>query len=92
MPPAMLNMLPKLELVPIMMYLRMLAKVRRPSSTPSCSTVQVVPQQDQVGRLLGHVDGGVDREADVGRVQRRRVVDAVAEVADDLARAPSARG
>ena len=31
-------MFPKFELVPIMMYLRMLAKVRRPSRTPSAST------------------------------------------------------
>jgi len=29
MPPAMLNMLPKLELVPIMMYFMILPKVRR---------------------------------------------------------------
>jgi len=32
--PAMLNMLPKLELVPIMMYFMILTCVRRPSSTP----------------------------------------------------------
>ena len=31
----MLNMLPKLELVPIMMYFMMLPKVRRPSTTPA---------------------------------------------------------
>ena len=30
----MLSMLPKLELVPMRMYLRVLAKVRRPSVTP----------------------------------------------------------
>ena len=38
--PAMLSMLPKFELVPIMMYFMMLPKVRRPSSTPSCSTAR----------------------------------------------------
>ena len=81
----MLNMLPKLELVPIMMYLRMLANVRRPSSTPSCSTLQVVLEQDHVRRLLGHVHGCIDRQADIRRVQRRRIVDAVAEVADHVA-------
>ena len=32
------NMLPKFELAPIRTYLRMLAKVRRPSSTPSATT------------------------------------------------------
>ena len=36
--PAMLNMLPKLELVPIMMYFKILPKVRRPSITPACTT------------------------------------------------------
>ncbi len=36
--PAMLNMLPKFELVPIMMYFMILTKVRRPSITPACST------------------------------------------------------
>ncbi len=40
-PPAMLNMLPKLELVPIMMYFIMLPKVRRPSMTPLLEHSQV---------------------------------------------------
>lgn len=35
----MLNLLPKLELVPIMMYFVMLAKERRPSFTPSFNYV-----------------------------------------------------
>ena len=75
-----------------MMYFMMLPKVRRPSRTPSCSTSRSCSQQDHVGRLLGHVDRAVDRDADIGRVQRRRVVDAVAEIADDVAaRACSAR-
>ena len=80
----MLNMLPKFELVPIMMYLRMLAKVRRPSSTPSCNTRKITPQQDDVGSLLGDVNGGIDRKAHVGRMQRGCIVDAVAEVTDDV--------
>ena len=37
---AMLNMLPKLELVLIMMYFMMLAKHRRPSITPSFNTAR----------------------------------------------------
>ena len=57
----MLNMLPKLELVPIMMYFMMLPKVRRPSSTPSCSDLQIVIQQDHVGRFLGDIDRRVNR-------------------------------
>ena len=46
---------------------------------------QVLLQQDDVGRLLGDVHGRVDRDADVGRVQGRGVVDPVAHVADDVA-------
>src|ERR1039457_4027721 len=36
----MLNMLPKFELVPMMMYFMMLAKERRPSFTPSFNTAR----------------------------------------------------
>jgi len=42
-------------------------------------------EQHQVGRLLGDVDGCVDRDAHVRRMQWRRVVDTVSEVADDVA-------
>jgi hypothetical protein len=42
---------------------------------------QVLVEQDDLGGFLGDVGRGVDREADVGRVQRGRVVDAVAEEA-----------
>ena len=48
---------------------------------------QVFFQQDDVGRLLGDVGGGIHRNADVGLAQRRRVVDAVAEKADRVAHA-----
>ena len=44
--------------------------------------VQILAQQDQVGSFLGNVDGRVDRDADIGRMQRGRIVDAVAEVTD----------
>src|SRR6266536_458101 len=43
----------------------------------------LVEQHDR-GRLLGDVDRGVDRDADVGGVQRGGVVDPIAEEADDL--------
>ncbi len=36
----MLNMLPKLELAPMRMYLRMFTNTLRPSSTPSSSTIR----------------------------------------------------
>ena len=66
-------------------YFRMLAKVRRPSSTPSATTSRSEREQDHVGGGLRHAGGAVDREADIGRLERRRIVDAVAEEADDVA-------
>ena len=87
----MLTMLPKLELVA---HQHVLAGVgeRAPALADAVAQhAQVVLEQDQVGGLPRDVGGRVDRDADVGDVQRRRVVDAVAEVADDVAAPPAAR-
>ncbi len=46
---------------------------------------QALLQQDDVGGVLGDVDGAVHRYADVGGLERRSVVDAVAQKADDVA-------
>ena len=78
-------MLPKFALVVVKTYFIVLANVRRPWRTPSSEHAQVLVEQHDRGRLLGHVDGAVDRDADVRGVQRGRVVDAVAHVADDAA-------
>ena len=85
------SMLPKFELVPMRTYLRMLAKVRRPSATPSASTPRSWSEQDHVGRGAGDVGGAFDRKTDIGGVDRRRVVDAVAEEADRMTARRSAR-
>ena len=74
----MLNMLPKLALVAMKTYFRVLAKVMRPSCTPCTRTSRSLLQQDDVGRLLGHVHGAVHRDAHVGGMQGRGVVDPVA--------------
>ena len=42
-------------------------------------------EQDQIGRRARDIGGAVDRDPDVGGVQRRRIVDAVAHEADDMA-------
>ena len=77
-------MLPKFELAPILMYFTMLPNTLRPSITPFLEDQQALLEQDDVGRLLGDVDRGVDRDADVCGLQRRAVVDAVAEEPDDV--------
>ena len=43
-------------------------------------------EQDDVGRGTGDVRGVVDADAHVGHMQSRRVIDAVAHVADDVPR------
>ena len=78
-------MFPKFELVPIMMYFITLPKVRRPSTHAVVQHRQVGLEQDDVGRLLGDVHGRIDGDADIGGMQRGRVVDAVAEEADHMA-------
>ena len=90
--PTTLNMLPKLELAAILMYLMMLPNTRRPSTTPCLQHQQAVLQQDDVGRLLGDVHRRVDRDAHVGGLERRRVVDAVAQEADARGPCSAARG
>ena len=80
----MLNMLPKFELVPISRYFITLPKARRPSRMPACSTSRSAFKQDDIGRVLGHVNGRRDGHTDVRRVERGRVVDTVAQEADDV--------
>ena len=41
-------------------------------------------EQHEVGRVFRDVDGLIHGDADVGRVQRGRIVDAVPEIADDV--------
>lgn len=62
------------------------ANVSRPSVMPSFRTPDIVPQQHDVGRFASDIDSGIDRDANVGRVQCRRVVDAVTEIADHMPR------
>ena len=66
-------MFPKLLDVPISTYFIVFAKIRRPPIDAVGQHVQVLVQQQHVGGVLGHVGGRVDRDADVGGVQRDRV-------------------
>ncbi len=75
-------MLPKFDEVAIRTYLRVFAKMRRPSITPVGEHAEVLVEQHDVGRVLGHVGRGVDRDADIGGVQGDGVVDPVAEERD----------
>src|SRR6185503_20247475 len=81
---AMLTMFPKFALVVIEMYLSVFANVRRPSTTPVRSTSRSRFKR-MMSALSRAVHRLVDRDTDVGRVQRGGVVDAVPEVADRVA-------
>ena len=71
----------------------MLSKIARPSSTAWTMRGEVVVGQDHVGGLAGDVGAGLaHRDADVGGLERRRVVDAVAGHRDDLAPSTAASG
>src|SRR5271165_5259508 len=74
--PAMLNMLPKFELVPISKYFMTLPKALRPSMMPSCRTrrpgsTRITSAASRATSAAGYGD------TDIGRIQRWRVVDAV---------------
>ena len=63
-----LNTLPKFELAVILMYLMMLPKVARPSTTPSSSTSRLFSSRMMSADFLGDVDRRIDRDADVRRL------------------------
>ncbi len=50
--------------------------------------VESLLQEHDIGRLLGDVDRRIDRDAHVGRVQCRGVVDPIAQVSDHVAGLP----
>jgi hypothetical protein len=62
------------------------AKGAAPLGDAALQNAEILPQQDDVGRVLGDVDRAIDGDADIRSVQRRRVVDPVAEKFDDMSR------
>ena len=81
---AMLNMFPKFELVPINRYFIMLPDARRPSRIPRCSTLSPGLTRMMSAASPRDVGRAHDRNPHVGGVQRRGVVDAVAQEAHDV--------
>ena len=71
-------MLPKLELAPILMYLMMLPKTLRPSSTPSSSTSRLFSSRMMSADSLAMSTALSTEMPTSAALQRRRVVDAVA--------------
>ena len=68
------------------MTLRRLSKTLRPCSTACDDRREVVVREHHVGRLAGHIRADLSHgDADIGALERRRVVDAVAGHRDDLA-------
>ena len=90
--PAMLNMFPKFELVPISRYFITFAEARRPSMIPFVQYVQPRLQQNDVGRVARHVHRRGYRNSHVCGVQRRRVVDSVSHISHHVPAQLSARG
>ena len=83
----MLNMLPKFELDSHQDVLGDVLDRAAPFDHAVMHDAEIALEQHEIGCLLGHVGGAVDRDADVRRMQRRSVVDAVAEKAHNFARA-----
>ena len=67
--PAMLNMLPKLALMVVRMYLSVLANVMRPSSMPWRKMAKSCLKQHEIGGVFGHIHCRIHRDAHVGGVQ-----------------------
>ena len=83
--PSTLNMLPKLELAPMRMYLQDVREHFAAFEHAFFQHHQIFFQQNHVGGFLGDVHRGVHGNAHVGGAQRRGVVDAIAQEADDMA-------
>ena len=86
-----LNTLPKLELAVILIYLMMLAKSCVPRSRLP-QDHKLLFQQNDVSRFLGNIDGGIDRNPYIRILKRRRIIDAVAQIADRMSVALAMRG
>ena len=80
----MLTMLPKFELVPMSRYFMTFAEGAPAREDAPVQDVEPLLGQQDVGRLARDVDRVGDGDADVGGVQRGRVVDAVADEPDDV--------
>ena len=84
MAPITLNILPKPELAPILMYFVMFPE--NPTALQHAITehCQALLEQDDVSRFLGDVDGAIHRDADVCCLECRTVIDAVPQEPDDV--------
>ena len=81
----MLNTLPKFELVPISRYFIMLPEARRPARIPRWSTRRLRSPRITSAASRATSAAPIDGNADVGGMQRRRIVDPVTHEPDDVA-------
>ena len=79
------SMFPKLELAPIAHIFEDVGEGSPAFFDAVGDYLQIGGEQDHVGGSLRHAGRAVDRKADIRDLQRRRVVDAVAQEADDRA-------
>ena len=80
----MLNIFPKFELVPMTMYFMMLAKQRRPSIIPSFRTARSFSSRMIFAASFATSTPFMTEMPHVRCVQRRSIVDPVADVADHV--------
>ncbi len=80
----MLNMLPKLALSGRENVLECIGERPAAFIDALAQYAQIRFEQDKVGGVFGHIHRGVHREAHVGGMQGRRVVDAIAHIADHV--------
>src|SRR5664279_930615 len=82
--PSTLNMFPKFELAPILMYLGYVAEDFSALDNAITENRKALFEQYDVRRVLGDVDGAVHRYANVRGLECRTIVDAIAQKSDDV--------
>ena len=71
--------------------LQRIGKGRSPFTHPLHQNAKVFFEQHDIGGIFGNVHGAINRDADISRMKRRGIIDAVPHVADDITRLPQGK-